>query len=50
MNLPERRKMLEVDIAGIKMKTLIIGASGTFGNGGEYDDFLDWSGIGCHEC
>lgn len=46
MNLTDRAKMLEVNVAGIKMKTPIIGASGTFGNGEEYADFVDWSRIG----
>lgn len=46
MHADMKRKMLEVDIAGIKMRTPVIGASGTFGNGEEYADFIDWNGIG----
>ena len=46
MSSIKREKMLEVNIAGIKMKTPIIGSSGTFGNGEEYADFVDWNYIG----
>ena len=38
--------MLNVNIAGIEMKTPIIAASGTFGFGEEYEDFIDWSTVG----
>jgi len=38
--------MLNVNIAGIEMKTPIIAASGTFGFGEEYEDFVDWSTVG----
>ncbi len=39
-------RMLSTNIAGIKMRTPLIGASGTFGNGEEYDDFVDWQKVG----
>ena len=32
--------MLAVNIAGIKMKTPVMAASGTFGFGSEYSDFV----------
>lgn len=38
--------MLNVEIAGIKMKTPVMTASGTFGFGLEYSDFLDLNQIG----
>ena len=38
--------MLAVDIAGIKMKTPVMAASGTFGFGSEYSDFVDLNKIG----
>ncbi len=38
--------MLAVDIAGIKMKTPVMTASGTFGSGPEYADFVDLNKIG----
>ena len=38
--------MLKVEIAGIKMRTPVIAASGTFGFGEEYEDFVDWSTVG----
>jgi dihydroorotate dehydrogenase (NAD+) catalytic subunit len=38
--------MLEVEIAGIKMKTPVIAASDTFGFGLEYTDFVDLNQIG----
>lgn len=38
--------MLRVDIAGIKMKTPVMTASGTFGSGPEYADFVDLNKIG----
>ena len=37
---------LAVTFAGIPMKTPVMGASGTFGFGVEYSDFLDLSEIG----
>ncbi|MEG6584637.1 dihydroorotate dehydrogenase [Dendrosporobacter sp. 1207_IL3150] len=38
--------LLPVDIAGIKMKTPVMTASGTFGFGMEYSDFVDLNKIG----
>lgn len=38
--------MLAVDIAGIKMKTPVMTASGTFGFGLEYGDFVDLNQVG----
>jgi len=38
--------MLAVTIAGIKMKTPVMAASGTFGFGTEYSDFVDLNKIG----
>lgn len=38
--------MLSVDLAGIKMKTPVMTASGTFGFGMEYSDFVDLNKIG----
>lgn len=37
---------LATEFAGIKMKTPVMGASGTFGFGVEYADFMDMNGIG----
>lgn len=37
---------LAVEIAGIKMRTPVIAASGTFGFGEEYADFVDWTAVG----
>lgn len=37
---------LEVDIAGIKLKNPVMTASGTFGYGLEYEDFIDISKLG----
>lgn len=37
---------LAVDFAGIKLKTPVMGASGTFGFGIEYKDFLDLRNVG----
>ena len=37
---------LAVEIAGIKMKTPVMTASGTFGNGPEYADYVDLNEIG----
>ena len=39
----EITSLLKVNIAGIEMNTPVIAASGTFGFGEEYDDFVDWS-------
>lgn len=44
MNLADPR--LAVEIAGIKMKTPVMTASGTFGFGLEYSDFIDLNKIG----
>lgn len=41
-----RQDMLAVDIAGIKMKTPVMTASGTFGFGLEYSDFVDLNQVG----
>lgn len=38
--------MLSTDIAGIKMKTPVMTASGTFGFGMEFNDFLDLNQVG----
>ena len=40
------RERLAVEIAGICMATPIMGASGTFGFGMEYEDFLDLADVG----
>lgn len=40
------RERLAVEIAGIRMATPIMGASGTFGFGMEYEDFLDLADVG----
>jgi dihydroorotate dehydrogenase (NAD+) catalytic subunit len=37
---------LEVSIGGLKFKNPVITASGTFGNGSEFDDFIDVSALG----
>ena len=37
---------IATDFAGIKMKTPVMGASGTFGFGLEYKDFLDLKQVG----
>ncbi|MEE1361216.1 MAG: dihydroorotate dehydrogenase [Selenomonadaceae bacterium] len=37
---------LKTDFAGIKMPTPVMGASGTFGFGVEYDDFIDLKQVG----
>ena len=39
-------KRLKASIAGIEMRSPLIGASGTFGNGEEYDDFVEWNCVG----
>jgi dihydroorotate dehydrogenase (NAD+) catalytic subunit len=40
------KKRMALEFAGIKMKTPVMGASGTFGFGLEYADFMDINGIG----
>ncbi len=40
------KDMLSVEIAGIKMKTPVMTASGTFGFGLEYSDFVDLNQVG----
>lgn len=40
------RERLAVEVAGIRMATPIMGASGTFGFGIEYEDFLDLADVG----
>ena len=40
------RERLAVEVAGIRMATPIMGASGTFGFGMEYEDFLDLADVG----
>ena len=37
---------IAVEFAGISMKTPVMGASGTFGFGIEYSDFLDLDAVG----
>ena len=37
---------IAVEIAGIKMKNPVMVASGTFGSGKDYTDFMDLNGIG----
>ena len=37
---------IAVEFAGISMKTPVMGASGTFGFGIEYADFLDLDAVG----
>ena len=46
INHDPAQNMLEVNIAGIKMKTPVMAASGTFGFGMEYSDFVDLNQIG----
>ena len=40
------KERLAVEVAGIRMATPIMGASGTFGFGMEYEDFLDLADVG----
>lgn len=40
------RERLAVEVAGIRMATPVMGASGTFGFGMEYEDFLDLADVG----
>lgn len=46
------RKILETEICGIKMNTPILAASGTFGFGEEYEDFVNLKRLGgvCVKC
>ena len=37
---------LEVEVAGIRMKNPVMTASGTFGYGSEYVDFIDLNQLG----
>ena len=46
INHDPAQNMLEVNIAGIKMKTPVMTASGTFGFAMEYSDFIDLNQIG----
>lgn len=45
-SIPMNMDRLKTDFAGIKMATPVMGASGTFGFGVEYDDFLDLKQVG----
>lgn len=40
------RERLAVEVAGIRMATPVMGASGTFGFGMEYEDFFDLADVG----
>ena len=40
-SIPMNMDRLKTDFAGIKMPTPVMGASGTFGFGVEYDDFIE---------
>ena len=44
--MKENRVSLEVNVAGIRMRTPVMVASGTFGYGGEYVDFVDLNQLG----
>ena len=44
--MKENRVSLEVNVAGIRMKTPVMVASGTFGYGSEYADFVDLNRLG----
>lgn len=46
MNKPDKGIDLSVDLGGIKMKNPVAVASGTFGYGKEYENFIDIAGIG----
>ena len=41
---------LEVNVAGIRMKNPVMTASGTFGYGSEYVDFIDLNKLWCNRC
>ena len=45
-SIPMNMYRLKTDFAGIKMPTPVMGASGTFGFGVEYDDFIDLKQVG----
>lgn len=45
-SIPMNIDRLKTDFAGIKMPTPVMGASGTFGFGVEYDDFIDLKQVG----
>ena len=45
-SIPMNMDRLKTDFAGIKMPTHVMGASGTFGFGVEYDDFIDLKQVG----
>ena len=45
-SIPMNMDRLKSDFAGIKMPTPLMGASGTFGFGVEYDDFIDLKQVG----
>ena len=45
-SIPMNMDRLKTDFAGIKMPTPVMGASGTFGFGVEYDDFIDLKQVG----
>lgn len=45
-NIDSNSNRLEVDIAGIKFKNPVIGASGTFGFGREYSNYIDLNKLG----
>lgn len=45
-SIPMNMDRLKIDFAGIKMPTPVMGASGTFGFGVEYDDFIDLKQVG----
>lgn len=45
-SIPMNMDRLKTDFAGIKMSTPVMGASGTFGFGVEYDDFIDLKQVG----
>jgi dihydroorotate dehydrogenase (NAD+) catalytic subunit len=45
-SIPMNMDRLKTDFAGIKMATPVMGASGTFGFGVEYDDFIDLKQVG----
>lgn len=44
--MSERAVSMEVDIAGVKLKNPVMEASGTFGSGEEYSEFVDLNRLG----
>lgn len=46
MNGEKQEMNLEVDIAGVKLKNPVMEASGTFGSGEEYSEFVDLNCLG----